>query len=157
MTGIWDASHMPARAEALLTVNGKLRVSSATADIGTGTYTTMTQIAAETLGMPIEDVVFRLGDTDMPLAPIQGGFDGGVAVKAVCDALGDKLLAMAKKMPGSPVAKVKRDDVLFSDGFIQLKVDPSMRVSLLTIVEQNGGRAVSETATSIPNMLKNKQ
>lgn len=160
-TGIWDASHMPARAEALLTVNGKLRVSSATADIGTGTYTIMTQIAAETLGMPIRDVVFRLGDTDMPLAPIQGGSwtasTVGSAVKAACDALGDKLLAMAKKMPDSPLAKAKRDDVLFIDGSIQLKINPAMRVSLLTIVGQNGGRAVSETATSVPNMLKHKQ
>ena len=45
-------------AKAVLTADGKLTVSSATADIGTGTYTIMTQIAAETLGLPLEDVTF---------------------------------------------------------------------------------------------------
>ena len=36
----------------MLTADGQLEVASATADIGTGTYTIMTQIAAETLGLP---------------------------------------------------------------------------------------------------------
>ncbi len=157
-TGVWDANQLPARAEAVLTVNGKLRVSSATADIGTGTYTIMTQIAAETLGFPIEDVVFRLGDTEMPLAPFQGGSltagTIGSAVKLACEELGRKLLKLAKKMPDSPLAKASLDDVIFIDKQIRLKRDPSITVSLLDVVEQNGGRAVSETVTSLTNTLK---
>ncbi|QJW89613.1 xanthine dehydrogenase family protein molybdopterin-binding subunit [Spirosoma taeanense] len=160
-TGIWDASQMPARAEAVLTVNGKLRVSSATADIGTGTYTIMTQIAADTLGMPIEDVIFRLGDTEMPVAPIQGGSwtasTVGSAVKTACEALAVKLLKLAQKMPKSPFAYAKQSDVVFADGCIRLTRDPSVAVSLLAVVSQNGGRAVSETSSSIPNMLKQKK
>ena len=160
-TGIWDASHMPARAEAVLMVNGKLRVSSATADIGTGTYTIMTQIAAETMGMPIEDVLFKLGDTDMPMAPIQGGSwtaaTVGSAVKLVCEDLKKTLFKMARKMPDSPVAKAKLEQVVFADGAIKLKSDPSVMVSFLDIVGQNGGRAITETSTSIPNLLRNKK
>ncbi len=160
-TGIWDASQMPARAEALLTVNGKLRVSSATADIGTGTYTIMTQIAADTLGMPIEDVVFRLGDTDMPLAPIQGGSwtasTVGSAVKSACEALGKTLVKLAQKMPHSPVANANWNEVVFADGYLRLKANPTAAVSLRAIVDQNEGRAISETATSIPNMLEQKK
>lgn len=160
-TGIWDASQMPARAEALLTVNGKLRVSSATADIGTGTYTIMTQIAADALGMPIEDVVFRLGDTEMPLAPIQGGSwtaaTVGSAVKAACEALGKKLFKLAQKMSESPFADVKWDDIVFAEGHLRLKQGRSVAVPLWAIVAQNGGRAVSETATSIPDMLEQKK
>ena len=57
---------------AVLTVDGKLTVSSATEDIGTGTYTIMTQIAAELLGLPIEDVTFKLGDSSLPEAPGRG-------------------------------------------------------------------------------------
>ena len=159
-TGVWDATHMPARAEAVLTVNGKLRVSSATADIGTGTYTIMTQIAAETMGMPIEDVLFKLGDTDLPLAPIQGGSwtaaTVGSAVKKVCEDLQETLFKMAKKMPNSPLAKAKFEQVLFADGSIKLKSDLSVVVSFLDIVGQNGGRAVRETSTSIPDVLTHK-
>ncbi|MGF7215770.1 xanthine dehydrogenase YagR molybdenum-binding subunit [Spirosoma lacussanchae] len=159
-TGIWDASQVPARAEAVLTVNGKLRVSSATADIGTGTYTIMTQIAAELLGMPLENVIFRLGDTDMPLAPIQGGSwtaaTVGSAVKVTCEALAKKLFKLARKMPGSPLAGADFDDVFFASSHIRLRRDPSLSVSLQAIVDQNGGRAISETGTSLPNVLKQK-
>ncbi|WP_077924269.1 xanthine dehydrogenase family protein molybdopterin-binding subunit [Spirosoma sp. 209] len=159
-TGIWDANQVPARAEAVLTVNGKLRVSSATADIGTGTYTIMTQIAAELLGMPLENVIFRLGDTDMPLAPIQGGSwtaaTVGSAVKVTCEALAKKLFKLARKMPGSPLASADFTDVFFANSHIRLRRDPSVAVPLQAIVDQTGGRAISETGTSLPNMLKQK-
>ncbi|WP_317239187.1 xanthine dehydrogenase family protein molybdopterin-binding subunit [Hymenobacter sp. 5516J-16] len=104
--GVWDATQKKAAAKATLTADGKLQVSSATADIGTGTYTIMTQIAAETLGLPLEAVSFKLGDTDMPEAPVQGGSwtaaSVGSAVKNVCEAIGEKLLKLAQKMEGSP-------------------------------------------------------
>ncbi|GAB3337129.1 xanthine dehydrogenase family protein molybdopterin-binding subunit [Larkinella ripae] len=160
-TGIWDANQMFARAEAVLTVNGKLRVTSATADIGTGTYTIMTQIAADTLGMPIEDVIFRLGDSDMPVAPIEGGSwtaaTVGSAVKVACEDLGKKLFKMAQKMPRSPFAKATVEEVVFADAHIRLKANPALAVSLLDIVGQNGGRAVSETSTALPNALEQRK
>jgi xanthine dehydrogenase YagR molybdenum-binding subunit len=63
----------PATAKAVLTADGKLTVTAATADIGTGTYTIMSQIAAETLGLRLEDVTFKLGDSSFPKAPMEGG------------------------------------------------------------------------------------
>ncbi|GAB3696945.1 xanthine dehydrogenase family protein molybdopterin-binding subunit [Spirosoma flavus] len=160
-TGIWDAYHMPARAEAVLMVNGKLRVSSATADIGTGTYTIMTQIAADTLGMPIEDVMFKLGDSDMPAAPIEGGSwtaaTVGTAVKTVCDDLAKKLFKIARKMPNSPFAKSAFTDVVFADKAIRLKNDTSVSVSLRAVVDANGGAAVRETSSALPNLFKQRK
>lgn len=160
-SGVWDANQVPARAEAVLGVNGKLRVSSATADIGTGTYTVMTQIAAETLGLPIEDVMFKLGDTDMPLAPIQGGSwtvaSVGSAVKKVCEDLGRKLLKLAQQMPDSPFKKAKFADVIFADKHLKLAKDPSVAVSLMALVAQNGGAAVRETSTGLPDFLKQRK
>ncbi|MBO0939117.1 xanthine dehydrogenase family protein molybdopterin-binding subunit [Fibrella sp. HMF5335] len=160
-TGIWDASRMFARAEALLTVNGKLRVSSATADIGTGTYTIMTQIAADTMGMPIEDVIFRLGDTDMPMAPIQGGSwtasTVGSAVKQVCEDLKKTLFKLARKSSQSPFHNADFKEVIFRNGQMALRENPSIAMSLTDIVSLNGGRAVSETSTSMPNPLELKK
>jgi xanthine dehydrogenase YagR molybdenum-binding subunit len=157
-TGIWDANQMFASAEATLTVNGKLRVTSATADIGTGTYTIMTQIAAQTMGMPMDDVLFRLGDSDMPFSLISGGSwtaaTVGSAVKKVCEALSKTLFKLARKMPHSPFAKVKFEDVVFADSAMRLATNASVSVSLQTIVDQNGGRAVTESVTSLPNLLK---
>src|SRR5207302_793392 len=54
-SGIWEAMQQEASAKAVLAADGTLTVSSATGDIGTGTYTIMTQIAAERLGLPLED------------------------------------------------------------------------------------------------------
>lgn len=160
-TGIWEASQVPARAEAVLLVNGKLRVSSATADIGTGTYTIMTQIAADTLGMPLDDVTFKLGDSDMPVAPIQGGSwtaaTVGTAVKIACEELAKKLFKLARKMPDSPFSGASFADVVFVDKMIQLKADSLMAVSLQSVVDANGGAAVRQTSTGLPNMLKHRK
>ena len=75
--------------EAVLTPDGKLIVSSATSDIGTGTYTVMTMIAAEYSGVPMENVTFKLGDSSMVYSPVEGGSwtvsSVGSAVKAVCE------------------------------------------------------------------------
>ncbi len=46
-------------------------------DIGTGTYTIMAQVAAETLGLPIENVTIKLGDSTLPQSPVEGGLVDG--------------------------------------------------------------------------------
>ncbi|MEX5624693.1 molybdopterin cofactor-binding domain-containing protein, partial [Pseudomonas syringae] len=75
---------------------GHLTVSSATTDIGTGTYTVMTQIAADAAGIGVQDVTFVLGDSSLPTAPLQGGSftvsSVGSAVRQACPVLRSKLL-----------------------------------------------------------------
>ena len=56
-----------------LTADGTLEIASATADIGTGTYTILAQIAADTLGVPMDQVTVKLGDSSLPKAPVEGG------------------------------------------------------------------------------------
>src|SRR5262249_35172028 len=70
-SGIWEAMQLPASAKAVLTANGSVEIASATADIGPGTYTMMTQIAAEMLGVPLENVTAKLGDSTLPNAPVE--------------------------------------------------------------------------------------
>ena len=72
-TGIWEAMQLKASARAVITANGSVEIASATADIGPGTYTMMTQIAAEMLGVPLDNVTAKLGDSDLPQAPVEGG------------------------------------------------------------------------------------
>src|SRR5678816_3495653 len=114
-TGVWESWQLPADAKAILSADGKLTVASATADIGTGTYTIMTQIAAETMGLPIGDVTFQLGDSTLPKAPVEGGSfsaaTAGSAVKAVCDQLCKKVFNLARKVNDSPLANARFKDV----------------------------------------------
>src|SRR5262245_13703451 len=133
-TGVWESAQMAAGAKAVLTIDGKLTVSSATSDIGTGTYTIMTQIAAETLGLPIENVTFKLGDSSLPLSPVEGGsFTAasiGAAVKAVCDKARERLFKLAAKVEKSPLAGARLEDVTFTDERIILSKDASKFVTI---------------------------
>lgn len=141
-TGVWEAIQMPASAKACLEPDGRLVVSSATSDIGTGTYTAMTQIAAAAMGVPLGMVEFRLGDSSLPQAPLQGGSatvsSVGSAVQQACAALRKKLLDAVQQFPGSPFFGVSLDDVTFVEGKLVLQRDPSVHVELGEIVRSNG-------------------
>ena len=157
-TGQWDAMQGPAKATALLSADGKLTVGSGTADIGTGTYTIMTQIAAETLGLPLEDVTFKLGDSLLPEAPIEGGSwtasSVGTAVQAVCEQIGQRVYRLAQKVEHSPLAGVDHDDIEFADGYVRRKSNPAQRVAIVDAMKHGGVGSLEETATTMPNMLK---
>jgi len=159
-TGVWEAMQKPVQARAVLAMDGKLTVSSATADIGTGTYTIMTQIAAETLGLPLADVTFKLGDSALPKAPLEGGSSTassvGTAVKAVCLGVGKKLFKLAQKMPNSPLAKADSDGVTFADGRIHLKHYPTIGVSIADVMQYNGTASVEDEQIALPNLLKQR-
>jgi xanthine dehydrogenase YagR molybdenum-binding subunit len=160
-TGVWETFQMMASAKAVLTAEGKLNVSSATADIGTGTYTIMTQIAAETLGLPIENVAFVLGDSSFPQAPVEGGsFTAatvGSAVKAVCDLVREKLFNLAQKVENSPLAGARFEDVTFSDGQIMLNGDASRSMSITDAMRQGGVSVIEEEAAAGPDEQKQSQ
>jgi xanthine dehydrogenase YagR molybdenum-binding subunit len=77
-----------AKARARLAPDRRLVVELAMTDIGTGTYTILTQIAAETMEMPVERVTVLMGDTNYPPTDGSGGSWGaatsGAAVRAAC-------------------------------------------------------------------------
>lgn len=160
-TGIWDAMQFPTRAEATLTKDLKLEVCTATADIGTGTYTIMTQLAAEALGLPMEDVSARLGDSKMPLAFIEGGSSGaasvGTAVQYVCRKIQKKLLKEAGKEKGSVFSGAKLEDVVFEEGYIRQNENRSAEVSLRELMRDREIESISKKATALPNMLKQRK
>jgi xanthine dehydrogenase YagR molybdenum-binding subunit len=157
-TGIWDSLHLPARAEALIGADGKLNVCSATADIGTGTYTIMTQIAADAFGMKPEDVSFKLGDSKMPFAPYEGGSltaaSVGVAVQAACLGLKKKLHKIAKRLSDSGFEKTSFKEVLFRDGKIVVASDETVTLPIAALIKENKGKPVKSTNTGTPRLVK---
>lgn len=160
-TGVWDAQQKKASAKAILSPDGKLEVSSATADIGTGTYTIMTQIASETLGLPIDDVTFKLGDSKLVKAPIEGGSwtasSVGSAVKAVCEKICKKLLIFAQQMENSPFQNASIEDVTFQDEQIKLNHDSTQTVSITAAMRHSKVNSIEEETTEQPNLSKQSQ
>ena len=154
-TGIWEAMQMPASAKAVLTANGSVEIASATADIGPGTYTWMTQLAAEMLGVPIENVTAKLGDSALPDAPVEGGSftvsSVGSAIHAACRAVQKELLGLAQKMARSPLAGAKLDDVVFAEGKIRHKHEESREVSVADAMRAGKADRIEKEASAEPN------
>ncbi|MBC3952164.1 xanthine dehydrogenase family protein molybdopterin-binding subunit [Pseudomonas folii] len=121
--GVWEAMQMKASAKAHIDAQGKLTVSSATTDIGTGTYTVMTQIAAEAAGVAVEDTTFVLGDSSLPTAPLQGGSftisSVGTAVQQASKALREKLFTAAGQIDAKFFA-AKVEQMTVADGYVSL-------------------------------------
>jgi xanthine dehydrogenase YagR molybdenum-binding subunit len=153
-TGIWEAMQLEASARAVLGANGSLEVASATADIGPGTYTMMAQLAGAALGVPLENVTVKLGDSDLPQAPVEGGSfttaSVGSAVAAACRAVQKDLLRFAQKAPRSPLAGAKLDEVEFADGWIR-RADGSAEMSLTDAMRAGKVDRIEKEASVKPN------
>jgi xanthine dehydrogenase YagR molybdenum-binding subunit len=154
-TGIWEAMQMKASARAVLTANGSVEIASATADIGPGTYTMMAQLAAEMLGVPLENVTAQLGDSALPEAPVEGGSfttsSVGSAIHAACRAVQKELLGLAQKMVGSPLADAKLDDVVFAEGRIRHRDDRGQDVSVADAMRAGRVDRIEKETSAEPN------
>jgi len=133
-TGIWEALQMPMAARIVLTGNGHAEVSCAVSDIGTGTYTIMAQVTADMLGLPIDNVTIKLGDSTLPQSPVEGGSWTAAsvahAIAVTADEVRKELLGLAQKMPNSPLAGTQPDDVILADGMIVSKEDAKRAASI---------------------------
>lgn len=132
-TGMWDATFQKTSARARLSDNGDLLLETAASDIVTGTYTILAQIASDTLGVPVDQIQVKIGDSQLPKAPIEGGSwmaaSAGAAIEATCLSLRKKLLTAAGKVRSSPLGSADLEDVTFDHGRIVLKSDPTKAVS----------------------------
>jgi xanthine dehydrogenase YagR molybdenum-binding subunit len=90
-TGTFGAFRSAATVKATFKADGSLLLQSAIADIGPGTATTMSILASQNTGIPVEKITFQLGISTFPKAPMQGGSNTvatvGSAVVAVCNNL----------------------------------------------------------------------
>lgn len=160
-TGQWDAMQMFARAHARLHADGRLVVSSAASDIGTGTYTVMSMIAAEALGLPMEQVSFQMGDSTLPVAPIEGGSSHvttvGSAVQGACEKLQKQILALARKQGRSAFARARLEDVVFADGSMALRADGASAVALTDLLAEAQVGSVEAKYLLLPDILEQRK
>ncbi|MFT6533819.1 MAG: xanthine dehydrogenase YagR molybdenum-binding subunit [Limimaricola cinnabarinus] len=156
-TGMWDAQFAKTSASAKLNANGHLEVACATSDIGTGTYTVMTLVAADTLGLSPDQITARLGDSDLPTSPVEGGSwaaaSSGAAVQLACQAVAKKLLKAAEKVEGRPLADAASiEDILFADGRMALKGDSTRSVAITDVMRVADLASIEEEETASPDL-----
>jgi xanthine dehydrogenase YagR molybdenum-binding subunit len=130
-TATYPANRQGAKASAIIRTDGTAVVGSGTHDLGRGRYTVMTQIAADTLGMPASKVYFELGDTGLPEAPVSGGSQTvasvGPAVHAAAKAAREKLAALAVGDSASPLRGLSADAVTAENGWLMDRNNPDRR------------------------------
>jgi CO/xanthine dehydrogenase Mo-binding subunit len=147
----WQA---PCQARASIGRDGRAFVRSAATDIGTGTYTVMTQLSAELLGLRLDQVRFGLGDTDLPMSPQAGG--SGLtaalssAIHAACRQLIQVFLDAVADDPGSPLHGCRLADVTVADGSIHRSGHPDQGEAYTDILARRGLDELAADGDSAP-------
>ncbi|NGO47210.1 xanthine dehydrogenase family protein molybdopterin-binding subunit [Streptomyces ureilyticus] len=127
--GVYDPGRFPAEARARLDADGTAVVESATSDMGPGTYTAQTQVAADALGLTMRTVTFRLGDSLYPQTGPHGGSatmaSVGTAVVDACDTVRQEAIKLAVEDRDSPLYGVDAGDVVVRGGRLHVKGNPA--------------------------------
>ncbi|MGW1951121.1 molybdopterin cofactor-binding domain-containing protein, partial [Streptomyces sp. NPDC001940] len=114
----------PTAARVRLEADGTAVVQTDMTDLGTGTYTVLTQVAADGLGLPPDRVRIELGRSEFPTSWGSGGSWGAAsssnAVHGACMALREQLLAAARGDTDSPLHGLDPADAVFSDGNVAI-------------------------------------
>jgi xanthine dehydrogenase YagR molybdenum-binding subunit len=149
----WIAERMGSEATVELRDDGSARVSCATQDIGTGTYTVLSQIVSDKTGIPHDKIEVVLGDTNLPPGPISGGSWATASVTPpVIEAIEkaqQTLFTIASQGKDPAFAGKKPADMAFTEGCVHLKdKSPDSGVRFEKILTAGNLRAVSGSGKS---------
>jgi xanthine dehydrogenase YagR molybdenum-binding subunit len=136
-TGTYPYYRMPGGAARItLTKDGHARVEIAAHEMGMGTSTAQTQIAAERLGLRMDEVTFAYGDSAFPGAIVAGGSQQTAAIGAAVVAAQHALVAELLRLAGnaSPLAGLTADEIGGHDGGLAALADPARRESYASIL-----------------------
>ena len=148
-TALYPINRSAAQATIRMGADGRVFVRSGTQEIGGGTYTTMAQVTAEALGVPVAHVTAQLGDSLWPHAPVSGGSQTSAsvlnAVQAAAEALRVKLASLAG---ADPAAVQLAGGALVGPDGTRLRID--------VLLARHGLDVVEATAESVPGDEKQR-
>jgi xanthine dehydrogenase YagR molybdenum-binding subunit len=153
-TATYPARRNAAGCTARMLPDGRVLVRAGSQEIGCGTYTSMTQVAADALGLPVASVRFELGQTDMPENPASTGSvtmaSTGTAVHEAATLLRGRLVGMAVADPASPLHGAAESDVVVVDGRMALASNGAAGEPYAALLARHGGTTVEATSSSRP-------
>ncbi|HZF08533.1 MAG TPA: xanthine dehydrogenase family protein molybdopterin-binding subunit [Thermoanaerobaculia bacterium] len=154
-TAVYPGNRRPASARMRLTPDGRALVQVATQELGTGSYTIFTQVAADALGLPVERVTFELGDTEFPESGVSGGSTTAAsvseAVVGAAAAMKAKLVALAAADPESPLGGLRPEEVTMADGRLAAVGNPSRSLSYTDLLKRGRLAKMESEATVKPD------
>jgi xanthine dehydrogenase YagR molybdenum-binding subunit len=158
--GVFGAGKGAASVRIVLSNDGKLLLECAVSDMGPGTTTSMTKIAAEAMQMPIAKIKFKLGDSDLPPGPSQGGSGTtstvGSAVDLACKTVQQKLKELAIQF--APVfAGMTADALDVKNEMVCIKTDATKNIDIVGLLKLANQEKIDLTISSAgktPEQLK---
>lgn len=142
-------------ASARINADGTIDLFAAASDIGPGTYTSMTQVAADALGVSMQRIRFSLGDTHYPRAAVQYGsqvmLSVGSSIHLTANMLRDQAIRTAVLDPGSPLTGLRPDEVTVIDGRIQAAADPDRGETYSELLRRRGLQTLDSAETYTPD------
>lgn len=149
----YPAGRQPSRAQVIFGFNNQVTVRLAATDLGTGTYTILTQVASELLGIPMNQITVEIGDSALPMAPGSGSSIGASswsnAVLAACRNLLQEFIRLLDS--SSPLYGIPIEDLVCRNGSIQHKDDESRSQGFIDILAQyNNSNNLSAMGLTTP-------
>ncbi len=145
-SAVYPVNHFPSSARVLIQQDGSAIAVSSTHDLGTGAYTVLTQVAAETLGLPMERVRVDIGDTNLPKAFVSGGsattMSVGSAIQGAARAAIEKLKETARADNRSPLYGATAEQIVARDGRLSLAGNSSKAESYKDILSRAGMKEI---------------
>ncbi|TPI12751.1 xanthine dehydrogenase family protein molybdopterin-binding subunit [Mesorhizobium sp. B4-1-3] len=134
--------------------NGSVEVESSSIDMGQGTYTILAQTAAETLGVPVENVLVKLGDSHFARAGVTGGSRlAGVMTGAVHKATGqalDELIGLGLSDPRSPFHGLQANTLQVRNGRIASPRGEGPELSIAELMSAVGRERIEAKGDTLP-------
>ncbi|MET7335346.1 xanthine dehydrogenase family protein molybdopterin-binding subunit [Nonomuraea sp. NPDC005650] len=140
--GVYDTVRVTAQARIRLNADGTAVVEAASSDMGPGTYTSQTQVAADALGLTVPTVTVRLGDSLFPPTPPHGGSmtmaSVGSAVLDGCNQVRRQAITLAIADRESPLHGADTDDIVVQGGRLHVKNNPARGETYRALLARNG-------------------
>ena len=141
-TAVYPGNRTGAAAKVRLYPDGRAVAACCTQDIGTGTYTILTQIASDALGIPMQLIEVKLGDTTLPKGPNSGGSQtaasaGPAVMEAALDAK-SKMIRKAILDKKSPLYGLQEQAVSAENGRLFAQSNPGKGETYADILKRAG-------------------
>lgn len=150
-SAVYPANVAPCAVRVRLTGDGRVRVQTASHEIGTGIRTVAAQMAAEMLGLPVDNVDVEMGDTSLPPAPVSGGSNSTAsvcsAVMKACEAIRGKLFHAAVTANDGPLAGQAVSGLTMRDGRI---ASPTASDDIAGVLKRSGEGAIEQYTEFLP-------
>jgi xanthine dehydrogenase YagR molybdenum-binding subunit len=131
-TATYPANKRDSSAAVRIYPDGRVVVRSATHDLGTGTYTTLAQVAADGLGVPVDRVTCEIGDSLLPKAGVSGGSSTSASV-------GPMVLEAAQKLRKKLDGFASVADAIASSGgaFLEAEAEPEKLAAAAELLKKS--------------------